>query len=300
MSVVLLGSTSGSVTLQEPAVAGSTVVNLPSTIGNASTSAMVTTDASGNVGLNVTPSTWGSTWRALNIGSAGNGIAGSTNSGQTFLTGNAYYDGSNWKYGQTNTAGFFTTSGNVHTWATAASGTAGNTISFTTAMTLNANGALALQGASTSANGVGITFPATQSASSDVNTLDDYEEGTFTPAMSCATGGPIVLSAASGRYTKVGNVVNFALRVTASNVSSAGGQIKITGLPFVFNTGLTMRLRVVSADVSNVTGSTPDSIGGSYVAVGSTEIFILTSSGGNIVLTNSSGLDFNGTYFSNT
>ena len=54
-SIVIAGDTSGSVTLQAPAVSGSTVVNLPSTLGNVSTSAFVTTDASGNLGLGVTP-----------------------------------------------------------------------------------------------------------------------------------------------------------------------------------------------------------------------------------------------------
>jgi hypothetical protein len=52
-----------------------------------------------------------------------------------------------------------------------------------------------------SANGGQIKFPATQSASSDANTLDDYEEGTFTPFPG------ITATVNSGSYTKIGRLV---------------------------------------------------------------------------------------------
>jgi hypothetical protein len=146
-------------------------------------------------------------------------------------------------------------------------------------------------------SGAGITFPATQSASSDANTLDDYEEGSFTPAISSGSGGPVVLSTASGQYTKIGNVVNFRLRVTVSNANTAGGSINITGLPFTCSSFASIRTGVISADMSNVTGSTTDSVGGSFIANASTQISVLTSIQANIVLTNSSSMDFNGTYF---
>ena len=100
------------------------------------------------------------------------------------------------------------------------------------AMTLNVNGALALLGASTSATGVGITFPATQSASSDANTLDDYEEGTFTPTIvGSTTAGTGTYSTQLGKYTKIGNVVNFKLYVLWSAHTGTGNML-ISGLPF--------------------------------------------------------------------
>ena len=73
--------------------------------------------------------------------------------------------------------------------------------------------------------GTGITFPATQSASSNANTLDDYEEGTFTP-----TAG-ISLTSATGKYTKIGRVVNFEMEVVFPVTSSTAGA-GLTGLPF--------------------------------------------------------------------
>ena len=53
-----------------------------------------------------------------------------------------------------------------------------------TTLTINSNANVILSGGTTSASGIGVTFPATQSASSDANCLDDYEEGTFSPVMS--------------------------------------------------------------------------------------------------------------------
>lgn len=88
--------------------------------------------------------------------------------------------------------------------------------------------------ATPSGSGSGITFPATQSASSDANTLDDYEEGTFTPTLS-STGTPPTVSAyinRSGAYTKVGDLVTVLVSIRATISSIGSGQPTVTGLPF--------------------------------------------------------------------
>jgi hypothetical protein len=99
-------------------------------------------------------------------------------------------------------------------------------------MRLNSTGALVLAGGSTSANGIGITFPATQSASSNANTLDDYEEGTWTPAQ--GSGLTVVGTFASvGRYTKIGRFVFVSGQLSGStSISSTSGTQMFTGLPF--------------------------------------------------------------------
>lgn len=51
-----------------------------------------------------------------------------------------------------------------------------------------------------------IKFPATQVASSDANTLDDYEEGTFTPTLTAVLNCSS-LSLTSAKYTKIGRLV---------------------------------------------------------------------------------------------
>ena len=79
----------------------------------------------------------------------------------------------------------------------------------------------------------GITFPATQNASADANTLDDYEEGSWTPSISGATYTGIE---AAGRYIKVGRYVWFQGRINWSALS--GTTNLFSGLPFtVYNGG---------------------------------------------------------------
>jgi hypothetical protein len=84
--------------------------------------------ATGNVGIGVTPSAWGSPFANVMQFTKGS-IACQSNSIQ--LMNNAFYDGSNYKYVATAGAGFYEQSGGIHLWQSAASGTAGNNITFT-------------------------------------------------------------------------------------------------------------------------------------------------------------------------
>jgi hypothetical protein len=98
--------------------------------------------------------------------------------------------------------------------------------------TFNANGCMALTGANLTATGIGITFPATQSASSDANTLDDYEEGTFTPVYIAVSGSITTYTTQLGRYTKIGDTVFFEVQLSVSNIGTISGQMRVGGLPF--------------------------------------------------------------------
>ena len=94
----------------------------------------------------------------------------------------------------------------------------------------NTTGALVLAGGTTTANGIGITFPATQSASSNANTLDDYEEGTVSSVVATPSGGTITLNAASSiKYTKIGRVVTYNGFIQVDSVSSPSGNVYFTG-----------------------------------------------------------------------
>jgi len=77
-----------------------------------------------------------------------------------------------------------------------------------------------------STSGAGISFPATQSPSSDVNTLDDYEEGTWTPVVNGQ-------NQASCIYNKIGRLVTLAGDITLS--FTGGVQNTMSGLPFGVN-----------------------------------------------------------------
>lgn len=83
-----------------------------------------------------------------------------------------------------------------------------------------------------------VKFPATANPSSDVNTLDDYEEGTWTPVLTFATPGDLSVAygagGQNGLYTKIGNRVFIDVMITTTTFThtTASGAVKITGLPF--------------------------------------------------------------------
>ena len=103
---------------------------------------------------------------------------------------------------------------------------------------LNSTGAVVLLGGSTTATGVGIAFPATQSASSNANTLDDYEEGTWTPTLvGFTTSGTLTLT---GSYVKIGRLVTLTWRLQSTVSITSAVSSTLTGLPFtttIFGTG---------------------------------------------------------------
>ena len=161
MSVVLFGSTSGSVTLQEPAVAGTTVLDLPATTGT--------------MALLQTPS-------------------------------------------------FATTIG--------------------------------VGGATAAASGAGITFPASQSASSDANTLDDYEEGTFTPTLfGDSTAGSATYGEQIGSYTKIGRQVTVTVLIGVSAFTGTG-VMRLGNFPFTSNSSYGQGVAPIMVDSLNWIGGT--------------------------------------------
>jgi hypothetical protein len=115
-------------------------------------------DSAGNCGIGVTPSAWVAGAKALQFGAYG--ALAQSSSGNIELSFNSYNSGAGaYKYLQTDTASLYRAS-SVHSWFVAPSGTAGNAITFTQAMTLDASGNLAL-GQSSSAlqsGGTGITI----------------------------------------------------------------------------------------------------------------------------------------------
>jgi hypothetical protein len=80
------------------------------------------------------------------------------------------------------------------------------------------------------ANG-GIAFPATQVSSANANTLDDYEEGTWTPIISLAVTSP-TYSKQEGKYTKIGNVVTVSCTLAISAGTTDGSTFRVGGFPF--------------------------------------------------------------------
>jgi hypothetical protein len=108
--------------------------------GNAPSS-VLTIGSTGNLGLGVTPSAW-STGKAFEVGTSGLGIWGVAGNNVLMFSG-AYYDTA-WKYSANAAAAAYEQNAGAHNWKIAGSGTAGNAITFTQAMTLDASGNLAV------------------------------------------------------------------------------------------------------------------------------------------------------------
>jgi len=185
----------------------------------------------------MTPSPWQSNNRALQIYEGFASISSNNSQGCCDLAMNAYNNASaansDWKYTNTYSAALYQQQAEVHRWFTAPSGTAGNTISFTQVLSVTRGASLALQGA-TSQSGAGITFPATQDASSNANTLDDYEEGTWTPtAVGQTSAGTTTYVARAGNYTKIGNIATATCYIVVNGMTGTGNLL--ISLPFVAN-----------------------------------------------------------------
>tara|TARA_R100000234_G_scaffold106740_1_gene77483 strand:+ start:750 stop:2234 length:1485 start_codon:yes stop_codon:yes gene_type:complete len=178
----------------------------------------------------------------------------------------------------------------------------GNTLRFGTGtggactekVSIDQNGHLYIQDGDLviSTNGHGINFAASTDGSGTVSAelLDDYEEGTFDVNYKTGSGGGNTLSAAAytstgGVYTKIGNMVHFAIRIKTSSHTAVGGQIVIEGLPFTQANGT-----IVSGAYTTLgamLGSSP-----AYLHIDGTEIRFQTQANANFG-SGAGGVNFN-------
>jgi hypothetical protein len=180
------------------------------------------------------------------------------------------------------------------------SGAPDNSVVVNSAGNLKAVATISVGNATPSTSGAGITFPATVSASSDANTLDDYEEGTWTPTLNFSGGTTgITYSFRNGLYTKIGNLVFIRVTIVLSSKGSSSGDAAVAGLPFTTNstaggTGFTLTF---SRDMASITGNVINEPEASSTEIRcfqttSTDSVRLTNSN----FTNSSNYQFSGCY----
>ena len=112
-------------------------LSLQTTTSSGTATTAVTVDNAQNVGVGVTPNAWGTYSGIIDL--KGNGSVAAFNQ-SVLMAANAYYNGTNFIYKATTSAGYYQIAGNQFQWYTAPSGTAGNAITFTQAMTLDASG----------------------------------------------------------------------------------------------------------------------------------------------------------------
>jgi hypothetical protein len=195
---------------------------------------------SNGLGVGVTPSAWNSGWSIIQFQN-GTAVGNPLNGEGAFLSANLFRNTSNTDtYISTGFATRYRQQSGSHEFFSAPSGTGGTTAApfLNQTMTLDVNGNLMVGVASANANGgvlqlkSGITFPATQVAATNVNTLDDYAETNFTPTIAgSTTAGTATYSSATGRATKVGRLVTFSLRVIYS-AGTGTGNLLVGGLPY--------------------------------------------------------------------
>ena len=153
---------------------------------------------------------------------------------------------------------------------------------------------LGVGAATPSASGAGITFPATQSASTDANTLDDYEEGTWTPSLGGGATGTF-----AGTYVKVGKLVTLHGSISVTLIV-AGSTRVITGVPFSAASGGS---GCITAEYTTNLATAITSIFG-YVYSSSINIDSRTgaavSASSNAIFGNGTAFDFTCTYISTT
>jgi hypothetical protein len=245
--LALAGSTSGTVTLAAKAVAGSTTFRLPSADGtsgqfmstdgsgnlsfaSASASQWTTSGsniyyASGNVGINTssTPDAFLQVYAAAGKAATfGNNV---NNNGNYIVIGGALLQ-KNWVLSSNMLV-------NAEFGIGRTSTNGGTTIGTTHDLMIDLNGGvkvlntLGVGYTNPSTSGAGITFPATQSASTDANTLDDYEEGTWTPTV----GGTATYTTRNATYTKIGRNVTIWADVVINAIGTGSTSI-FTGNPF--------------------------------------------------------------------
>ena len=191
-----------------------------------------------NVGIGITPSSFSSSWKVLQIGYGAFAQSSAGNDAPQILA-NTYYNGSNYIYQLSDTACRFQTNNPGFTWYVAPSGTAGNPITFTAAMNISGSGGVSI-GNTTDPGAGNLRFNTTGTngiyfGSSSI--LTDYETGTWTPSQ--GSGLTVVGTFSSaGTYTKIGRLVmvNFNLSATTS-ISANAGAIIAGNFPYAPSTG---------------------------------------------------------------
>ncbi len=201
-------------------------------------------DASGNIGLGVVPSAW-SAGKAFQIGARASLFAFSddVNTGL-----NTYYDGTNFRYIQTGFASLAVQTAGQHRWFTAPSGTAGNAISFTQAMTLDASGNL----------GVGTATPnaklnVVSTAQSVVRVKGGASAGQSAAFYVERAGSTTTLGAFGDSAAILGGTVDQAVAIYADS-----------SIPITFNQSSTERARIDSS--GNLLVGTTSSSSSRFVA----------------------------------
>jgi len=193
---------------------------------------------SGNLGLGVTPSAW-SIGKAMEVGFLGTSVFAPSQT-VTNLTNNTYYSSGAYRYATTNAAAYYSVNTGLHQWFTAPSGTAGNAISFTQAMTLDASGNLGIGTSSPNLFGsstIGLTVNG--SGGSHIEMLQNGAAHSYLLANANGlrvwtnSANPIVFGTNSTERARIDSSGNLLVGTT----TSAGSGLTIVSSKYIWSVG---------------------------------------------------------------
>jgi hypothetical protein len=170
-------------------------------------------DASGNLGLGVTPSAWSVLTPAMQLGAAGSFLTAQGSTAAVYLGTNAYFDGTNFRYVTSGaSASYLSQAAGVLSFLNAPSGTAGNAITFTQAMTLDASGNLGVgctpivkTQVRTQTNGnLGIQASTVITGGNKINNFNDVGSASAPVELDASVIGFLISAAEKARITSGG------------------------------------------------------------------------------------------------
>ena len=182
-------------------------------------------DSSGNVGIGVTPSAWATTFNVKAFQTAGGSLFNFSNT-LISLTQNSFYNTSGgYSYAYNGFASEYYQMDGKHIWRTAASGTAGNAVTFTQAMTLDASGNLCV-GTATAVRKLTVYDTTATPAQFESSTTDCQltlvtSSGSGGKCFIQASAGALLLGSSASERARIDANGNFMVGVSAAGTTAA-------------------------------------------------------------------------------